>query len=49
MFESDKSISQISNELGFKYPHHFTRFFKQNEGLTPKEYILSKIKSTNHK
>lgn len=34
----NKSISQISNELGFKYPHHFTRLFKQKVGITPLEF-----------
>lgn len=34
----NKSISQISNELGFKYPHHFTRLFKQKVGITPFEF-----------
>ncbi|KGE13701.1 helix-turn-helix domain-containing protein [Sphingobacterium deserti] len=34
----DKSISEIAYELGFKYPQHFTRLFKQKEGVTPNEY-----------
>lgn len=38
IFEADKSINQIASELGFKYPQHFTRFFKQQVGSTPKEY-----------
>lgn len=33
-----KSISQVSYELGFKYPQHFTRMFKKVVGLTPNEY-----------
>ena len=36
--DSDKSISEIAYELGFKYPQHFTRTFKQHVGSTPKEY-----------
>ena len=38
MFDPNKSISQIALELGFKYPAHFTRFFKQKVGHTPNEY-----------
>ncbi|MVM35043.1 helix-turn-helix domain-containing protein [Spirosoma sp. HMF4905] len=32
------SVSEIAYELGFKYPQHFTRLFKQHVGHTPKEY-----------
>lgn len=38
IFNVDKSISQIAYELGFKYPQHFTRLFKQRVGHTPVEY-----------
>ena len=38
VFDQSKSISQIANELGFKYPQHFTRLFKQRVGQTPNEY-----------
>ena len=33
-----KSVSEIAFELGFKYPQHFTRLFKQKVGITPNEY-----------
>jgi AraC family transcriptional activator of pobA len=39
IFERDKSMSQIAYELGFKYPQHFTRLFKQRVGKTPAEYL----------
>ncbi|MCW3089948.1 MAG: helix-turn-helix protein [Ferruginibacter sp.] len=34
----NKSVSEIAYELGFKYPQHFTRLFRQHVGYTPKEY-----------
>jgi AraC family transcriptional regulator, transcriptional activator of pobA len=33
-----RSISQVAHELGFKYPQHFSRFFKQQVGMTPLEF-----------
>jgi len=38
IFDHTKSISEIAYELGFKYPQHFTRLFKQKTGITPNEY-----------
>lgn len=32
------AIGEIGYSLGFKYPHHFTRVFKQEFGTTPQEY-----------
>lgn len=40
IFNPGKSISEIAYELGFAYPQHFTRFFKQHSGYTPNEYKL---------
>jgi AraC-like DNA-binding protein len=37
-FETNKTVNEIAYELGFKYPQHFTRFFKQKIGVTPNEY-----------
>lgn len=38
IFDKSKSVSQIAYELGFKYPQHFTRLFKQRVGQSPVEY-----------
>ncbi|WP_291906443.1 AraC family transcriptional regulator [Chitinophaga sp. CB10] len=38
VFDMEKTISQVAYELGFKYPQHFTRLFKQRTGITPNEY-----------
>ena len=38
IFDTNKSVSEIAYELGFKYPQHFTRFFKQKVGITPNDY-----------
>jgi AraC-like DNA-binding protein len=38
MFDHDKSINEIAYELGFKYPNHFSRIFKQKVGVSPNEY-----------
>ncbi|KPH14336.1 AraC family transcriptional regulator [Chryseobacterium sp. ERMR1:04] len=38
IFDIDQSISQIAYHLGFKYPQHFTRLFKQKVGMSPIEY-----------
>jgi AraC family transcriptional activator of pobA len=41
IFDLNKSFSVIAYELGFKYPQHFTRVFKQYVGMTPLEYRAS--------
>lgn len=38
IFDKSKSINEIAYELGFKYPQHFTRLFKNETGYTPNEY-----------
>lgn len=38
IFDSTRSISDIAYTLGFKYPQHFSRLFKQRVGYTPNEY-----------
>lgn len=38
IFDPGKTVSQVAYELGFKYPQHFTRLFKQRVGRSPNEY-----------
>lgn len=38
MVDLSKSISEIAYDMGFKYPQHFTRLFKQRVGQSPNEY-----------
>jgi len=40
IFDTNKSLSEIAYEMGFKYPAHFTRLFKQRVGQTPNEYRM---------
>lgn len=35
---SNLSINDIAYNIGYKYPHHFTRVFKGIYGITPSEY-----------
>ena len=36
---SGKAIVQVAEELGFEYPQHFTRMFKNTTGQTPREFF----------
>ncbi len=38
VLDTTKSISEVAFDLGFKYPQHFTRLFKQKVGMSPNEY-----------
>lgn len=38
LLTTDDSISEIAYELGFNYPHYFSRLFKAKTGITPQEY-----------
>lgn len=38
IYDRDKTINEIAYELGFKYPQHFSRLFKNRLGYTPNEY-----------
>jgi AraC family transcriptional regulator, transcriptional activator of pobA len=41
IFDHSKTVSEIAYELGFKYPQHFTRLFKQRVGMSPNEYRVA--------
>lgn len=41
IFDTNKSLSEIAYALGFKYPQHFSRVFKQHVGISPLEYRSS--------
>jgi AraC-like DNA-binding protein len=38
IFDVNKNFNDVAYELGFKYPQHFSRFFKQITGISPGEY-----------
>lgn len=38
IFDTNKSVSEIAYELGFKHPQHFSRFFKVETGYSPNQY-----------
>jgi AraC-like DNA-binding protein len=38
LLNSQDTISGIAYELGFNYPHYFSRLFKAKTGLTPQEF-----------
>lgn len=38
IFDTNRTINEIAFELGFKYPQHFSRLFKNRVGYTPNEY-----------
>ena len=35
---TEQSVSEIAYELGFNYPHYFTRLFKSKTGTTPQKF-----------
>ncbi|MEM6630068.1 MAG: helix-turn-helix domain-containing protein [Bacteroidota bacterium] len=38
LLASNAPISQIAYSLGFEYPQHFSKFFKNKIGMTPTAY-----------
>jgi AraC-like DNA-binding protein len=44
MVSQNKTIQNISYELGFENPSYFSRFFKKHENISPKEYSQKLLK-----
>ena len=44
---SGRSIAQVADELGFEYPSHFTRLFKNVTGQTPSQFYASFRRSSS--
>lgn len=42
LLAQNKSISEIAYSLGFQYPQHFTRLFRNTVGISPKQYRTQK-------
>lgn len=38
LLNSNHTVSEIAYELGFNYPHYFSRLFKSRTGFTPQNY-----------
>ena len=43
-----QSITLVSDALGFEYPNHFTRLFKQLTGQTPSQFYAEQQKKINN-
>ncbi len=41
LLNTELSITQVSNQLGFEYAQHFARFFKTFTGQTPSQYRMA--------
>jgi AraC-like DNA-binding protein len=40
LYNPNKSVKEIAYELGYKYPHHFSRLFKKMVGCSPSDYRI---------
>ncbi len=42
------SVSEVAYQVGFKYPSHFTKCYKNAFGISPSEYLKTKRNNQNH-
>jgi AraC-like DNA-binding protein len=47
IINSDYSIMQVGAWLGFEYPHHFDRVFRQVTGMTPGQFKRQEVDELN--
>lgn len=38
LLNTEKNVSEVAYDLGFNYPHYFSRMFKKETGMTPQKY-----------
>ncbi len=43
LIASNSSVSKVAEDCGFKSLHYFSRAFKQEEGISPSEYVNSYV------
>jgi AraC-like DNA-binding protein len=40
LYNPEITVNEVAYELGFKYPHHFSRMFKKVVGSSPTDYRM---------
>jgi AraC-like DNA-binding protein len=46
LLNTQESVSQIAYSLGFNYPNHFSKVFRNKTGMSPIEYRNLELKKT---
>ena len=47
LLQNGCSVSETSEQLGFENPYYFSRVFKKQEGVSPREFV--KVNQTDSK